>query len=29
MTCEVIDTHYDKAAKNEQMERREEHLINV
>jgi len=29
MTHEIMEKHYDKATKNEQMERREEHLINI
>jgi len=29
MSHEVMDKHYDKATKNEQMERREEHLVDL
>jgi integrase len=29
MTREVMDKHYDKATKNEQMERREDYLVDV
>lgn len=29
MTHEVMDKHYDKATKNERMERREDYLVNI
>lgn len=29
MTREVMDKHYDKATKNEQMERREDYLVDI
>jgi len=29
MTREVVDKYYDKATKNEQMERREDHLVDM
>jgi hypothetical protein len=29
MTREVMDKHYDKATKNEQMERREDYLMDI
>jgi hypothetical protein len=29
MSHEVMDKHYDKATKNEQMERREDYLVNI
>jgi hypothetical protein len=29
MSREVMDKHYDKATKNEQMERREDYLVDV